>query len=826
MVLPLFRFFCCWLLVLAFATTGLWAQTHALEVRVRAAEDRTPLEFVNVLIAPYLGDDPSLQDATNFANLPRNLGGSTDAEGQYTLRLPEGRYEVVSAYIGYRNDTTVVNLNRFRVLEIDLVSSTSLLETVTVSGRDARTNIEQTQMGVERLSAKQLELLPAALGEADVLRGLTMLPGVTAAGEASNGLSIRGGSLDQNLVLLDHAPIFNPTHLFGLFSIFTPEAVAAVDLFRANVPARYGGRISSVVDVSLKNPSAEQFTMSGGIGLASSRISVETPLVKNKLHALAAVRAGFNDFWFALVDRLDNTRANFADATLKLKYELNERNRLTATGFYATDFYEVDLISQFNAINASSNQYDYYTLNGTLDWLRTLPGGAYLQTVLVSSDYQPRILFPERGVDNTVTYESRIKYQSIRSQLSLPQQGNWTTSFGLQGNRYRNEPGRLLPGASTAVANRELPAETSLELAAYAEGEWTPTDIFTATVGLRYVHYLLLGPETLRTYDPNLPRTPEAVVGTETFATGEVVSQYGGLEPRLGLRLKLGEQTALKGSYARSKQYVQNIFNSATPLPTSRWKTSNEHIRPQASNLVSLGIYRNLRAGMYELGLEGYYRETENVLEYKPGADFFLEPFVETEVLQGQGQAYGLEFSVNKRQGKLNGWLNYTYSRSLNRMQGDFFSERINGGDWYPGNFDRPHSINATLNIIGSENNTISFNFALQTGRPFTVANGFLDVDGQAIPLFLERNNDRLPTYHRLDFSWHITNPSQKKRRWRGDWTFTVYNIYGRRNAYNVYYGPRPGNLGNVFGSSPLGAYRLSIFGSPVVSLTYNFKFS
>lgn len=802
------------------------AQTHELELRVTKAGERTPLEFVNVRIEPYLGDDPTPVDVANYANLPRNLGGTTDAEGTFTERLPEGRYRVVSAFIGYRNDTTLVHLNRFRIVDVALVSAASLLETVTVSGRDARTNIEQTQMGVERLSAKQLELLPAALGEADVLRGLTMLPGVTAAGEASNGLSIRGGSLDQNLVLLDHAPIFNPTHLFGLFSVFTPEAVAGVDLFRANIPARYGGRISSVVDVNLKNPSAEQFEMSGGVGLSSSRLSVEAPLIKGKLYALAAVRAGFNDFWFSLVERLQNTRANFADATLKLKYQAGPNNLFSITGFYTTDFYEVDLISQFNAINATSNQYDYYTLNGTLDWLKTLSGGAYLRTVLVSSDYRPRILFPERGRDNKVIYESRIKYQSLQSQLSLPERNNLTTSLGVQGNRYRNEPGNLLPGDSPAVTAETLPTETSLELAAFAETEWTPSDAFTATLGLRYAHYLLLGPTVQRTYAAGAPRIAENVVSTEEFSAGAIAATYGGLEPRLGLRLKLGEQTALKGAYARSKQYVQNIFNSATPLPTSRWKTADARIRPQSSDLVSLGIYRNLRGGVYELGLEGYYRETENVLEYKPGADFFLERFVETEVLQGRGRAYGLEFSVNKRSGKVNGWLNYTYSRSLNRMQGDFFSERINGGDWYPGNFDRPHAVNATLNIIGSENNTVSFNFALQTGRPYTVANGYLDVGGQVVPLFLERNNDRLPTYHRLDFSWHITSPSVKERRWVGDWTFTIYNLYGRRNAYNVYYGPRPGNLGNIFGSSPLGAYQLSIFGSPVVSLTYNFKFS
>ena len=780
------------------------AQQYKLSILVRDGSSAEPLPLANVQV------DPGAK------------GGTTDENGRMSLALPAGYYTVVGTYVGYQDDTVRVRLFKDQSITLGLLSQEYLLEGVTVTGYDARENIERPQMGLQHLSTKQITVLPTAIGEVDVLRSLTMLPGIGSAGEASNGLSVRGGSLDQNLVLLDHAPIFNPTHLFGLFSVFTPEAVGGIDVFRANMPARFGGRIASVVDVRMRSPDAPRFNLNGGIGLVSSRIGIETPLIKNKLSVVAAGRASFNEFLFPLIKRLKNTRANFQDATVKFKYQLNERNLLTLTGFYSKDFYQVDIVSTFNNITSNQNQYDYYTLNGTLSWLKALENGGSLKTNFVRSEYQPKILFPlETGP--AIIYSSGIRYYSADTEYDRKINENWTVSTGAQAMHYNLQPGALDPGGATGLAAATLPNEKSIELSAFGETEWTPNEKLTLSAGLRYSQYLQIGPIEVANYSDEVK---EEITGFETISAGKVAQTYGGPEPRVGLRYQVSETSSIKASYALTRQYLQNIYNSTTPLPTSRWKASDRHIRPQVGQSYSLGYYQNLKEGKVEFSIEGYFRHIENILDYKSGADFFLERFVEQDVLQGTGRTYGVELSFTKPTGRVNGWLNYTYSRSFNLVLADALRNRINNNEWYPSNFDRPHVLNATVNLEPNQFNVFSFNFTMQSGRPYTAANWSFKLDEIYVPIFIERNNARLPMYHRLDFSWRVHNITTREgKRWVGDWIFTIYNILGRKNAFNKYYGPNPGNLGYIFGESRLGAYQLSIFGTPLVSLGYNFTF-
>lgn len=798
----------CLLLLAAGGLRPTLAQSLRLDIEVREATRRAVVPFANLLLQP--GD----------------RGATTNERGRMTWQLPAGAYTVDISYLGYADQQLAVNLRADTLLEVVLVEDATELSTVIVSDRDASAAVERPLMGVERLSSRQIELLPPALGEVDILRGLQLLAGVSSAGEASNGLSIRGGAVDQNLVLLDKAPLFNPTHLFGLFSVFTPDALGTVDLYRGHVPARFGGRVASVLDVQLRPPVVDRTRWRGGIGIVSSRLSVETPLVKDKLYGMAAVRAGYNDIWFKLIERLRSTQANFADATVKLHYRPADRHHLNLTGFYSKDFYQLDLLTSFANVTAERNQYDYYTLNGTLDWLYTLRPGAYLQTTVVASDFLPRIRFPELGADNRIVYQSRVRYQQVSSIFNWEAGEHHRASLGMQVNRYRIAPGELLPNGSTNVIAVSLADEYAMEAALFAEDEWSPTENFTLSAGLRYAQYGQFGPVRQRDYAPG--RTPsEATAGELTvYDRGAVVKTYGGLEPRLSVRLKTGQRSSIKAAYTLTRQYVQQIYNATTPLPTARWKTADRYVLPQRSQLGSVGFYRTLAAEQLSLSVEAYYRLIDRVLEYKPGADFFLSDFVETQILQGQGRAMGIETSLAKPSGRFTGWLNYTYARAQQQVDGPTFRERINRGEWYNANFDRPHTLNASIRLVGNQHNAVAFNFVLQSGRPYTIPNGFARIDEVTVPIFLERNNDRLPTYHRLDFSWQIHNPSMRERRWVGDWTFTVYNLYGRKNAYNIYYGPRPGNLGHIFGSSPLGAYRISIFAAPIVSLTYNFKFS
>ena len=753
---------------------------------------------------------------------PGGAAGTTDEKGQLTLRLRPARYTIRATYTGYAPYEKTLLLTESRRFTLRLEPTATQLETVVVSDRDERLELERPQMGVVRLSSEELESIPTVLGERDVLRSLQLLPGVTSAGEASNGISVRGGTLDQNLLLLDGAPVFTPTHLFGLFTVFTPDAVGSTDLYRGNIPARYGGRVSSVLEVRSKTPSAEQTTVRGGIGIVASHLSVDTPLGE-KVSLLAAARGGFNDFVFSLNRRLEGTRSRFGDATLKLRYRPTERDLLTFSGFYSGDFYQVDLLSSIGGLPATANQYAYLTLNGGVEWTRLLSDRLALRVQLTNAHYAPELRFPQLD-GSLITSASGIDQQTGRLSLNYDAEAHDLT-LGLQADRYTLAPGDLDPGTSGGVRPVLLADERGEELALWAEDEWSVSERLTLGLGLRYVRYRQRGPGEQRRYVPGELPEERNLEETLAFGVGETLASYEGLEPRFGLSFQLDANTSLKGSYARSRQYLQNIYNATTPLPTSRWKVADNNVGPQSADLVSAGLSHVTPDGHYAFRLEGYYRWLSDLLEYRPGADFFLNPAVETDLLRGEGRAYGVEVSARSRRGRLTGELNYAYARVENRVEGSDFNSRINRGAWYPGYFDQPHTFSANLVLDEGKTHELGFNFVVQSNRPYTVPNGFVEVNGADVPLFLERNNDRLPLYHRLDFSWTIHNFKRRQTKWTGDWVFTVYNLYGRNNAYNIFFQPRDAGtpaLG-LFGGSPFAAYRLSIFGAPVFSLAYKF---
>ena len=752
-----------------------------------------------------------------------SCGGITNNNGIFSINLPQNSYSVHINYIGFKSETANVNLISRKKIIINLVEEQEQLSEVVVRAKRINDNLELPQMGALQLKTQELKKIPSGLGEADVLRSMTLLAGVNNAGEISNGLSVRGGALDQNLLLLDNAPVFNPTHLFGLFSVFTPDVISSVDLYRANIPARYGGRITSVLDLKVKNPYVDKFKLSGGIGIVSSRLNIETPIIKDKLMMTLGGRAGLTDFLLPLVsERLKDTKAKFYDSTLKLLYLPTEDDQITFTGFYSKDFYQLDLITQIQNINAKNNQYDFKTLNGTLNWRHSFNDKSNLRTFLVMSDYSPKTIFPEVDNPNEIVFESKINYQSFASEFSKEIKSNLDYYVGVQANKYQIRPGELRPGNGNSVVAVSLAEENSYEFSGYGNVNFKPVTNVAISAGLRFSHYVLVGPYR----QAQLDQTTGLLLGVTDFEKGAGVKTYNGLEPRLGANIKLNETTSIKASYARLNQYLQNVYNSTTPLPTSRWKTSDSNIKPQISDTYGLGIYKNLGNNEVELGLEGYYRDSKNNLTFKPGADFFLEEFLERDVIQGEGRAYGVEFSIKKSSGKVNGWLNYTWSRSLLRSDNENLGDRINNNNWYASDFDRPHVVNSTINFEGDKYNTWSFNFTGQTGRPYTVANSVFKLENIDVPIFIERNNARLRPYHRLDFSWNIKYGEKVNKRWIGDWTFTIYNVYSRRNPFNIYYSQRqPGVDADVFLGSPLGSYELSILNSPLFALTYNFVF-
>ncbi len=758
---------------------------------------------------------------------PCNCGGVTNDKGFFTINLPKGEYNLSITYIGFKTYNQKILLDKKTFIEVALEESQEQLSKIILRAKKVNDNIESPQMGAIQLKSEEIKKLPSALGEIDVLKGVTLLAGVNNAGDVSNGLSVRGGSLDQNLILYDYAPVFNPTHLFGLFSVFTPDVLSSVDLYRANIPSKYGGRVASVLDVKVKNPYVDKLKLSGGIGLVSTRFTIETPIIKDKLTFIAGARAGLTDFLLPVFSkRLKNTKAKFGDATFKVMYLPTDKDQITFTGFYSKDFYQLDLISKVQNVNARNNQYDFGMLNGTLNWVHSFNNKTSLKTILVGSKYTPKILFPEFENNNKIKFQSRINYLSLISELKKNVNDTFDYYAGVQANKYIIEPGKLDPGSASSVLPVSLNSETSYELSGYLNANWSPINNLSLSAGLRYNYFMFLGPYTSASFD----ETSEVLLDIKEFKKGDLVKSYNGLEPRFGLSYKLNDKMSIKASYAKVNQYLQNVYNSTTPIPTSRWKTSDINIKPQIGETYGMGLYHNFRENdrIIEVGLEGYYRDTKNILTYKPGADFFLQEFLERDVVQGIGKAYGIEFSLKKPKGDVNGWINYTWSKSLLKSFNENLGDRVNNNEWYPSDFDRTHVVNATINLEGDKYNTFSFNFTGQTGRPYTIANAVVQVDDIQAPIFIDRNNARLPVYHRLDLSWNVHfSGSKKNKRWKNDWTFTIYNLYSRKNPFNIYYTQRTTERSvlPIFLDSPLGSFQLSALNSPLISLTYNFTF-
>ena len=498
-------------------------------------------------------------------------------------------------------------------------------------------------------------------------------------------------------------------------------------------------------------------------------------------------------------------------------WRINEKNTFSFSNYYSTDFFQTDLLGGINNINSISTQYEYKTLNFTARWFHAFNNRLNVQTTAVHSRYRPRILLPELDSDNKVAISSEILQRQVKTNFNYLPNNRHKIEFGANMTHYQLQPGALDPGRNQRVNPQTVPTENGLELALHAEDEYTLNAKTTVSVGLRYSFFMALGPGAVRTYAAGLPRTESTIVDSVYYGNGAITKTHGGFEPRVGLRYNIDEQSSFKFGYNLMRQYLQVVSNNTTPLPTSPWKTADAHIRPQISQLGSAGYFKNMKSNIYEFSVEAYYRTTQNVLDFKPGADFLLQNFIETQVLQGQSRAYGAELMITKKKGEMTGWVNYTYSRVLNQInEGPRFTERINDGKWYPANYDRPHNVNMSINFAENKYHNISFTFTYGTGRPYTIPNGFVSFQGKAYPYYAERNQGRLKDYHRLDFSWQINNPSLKDKRWIGSWIFTVYNLYGRKNQYSLFLRSQ---------GTAYTTYQLQIFASPIVSLAYNFKF-
>ena len=755
----------------------------------------------------------------------RETGVETDANGEIKMPMTCSEHTILFRLVGFKSAARRLNVSGETPLSIQMENIATQLEEVVITSQSAVRTMETPALGVSMLSIKAIQKLPPAAGEVDVLRSLQMLPGISAVGEGANGVNIRGGFVDQNLILLDNMPIFNPTHLLGLFSLFPTDAIREMQIYKGSIPARYGGKTAGVLDVKLLEPDLETFKMRGGAGLISNRIQAEIPIIKGKLAFLTSVRFSFNEYLINFYNKalvgsvgrkpIPNNKPQFYDFANKVLWRPTENDNITFTSYISSDAYRVD--SLFGVANVVPRQaiLEYGHTNFALRWNHFFSEKFNFNLLAVSSRYASKT--SAREIKTGFDFNTQLDYRNVKAEVTYAPDKRQRINVGATVTQNLINPASLTPTLGSSVATINLQHEKSFEAALFISDEYEISKNLLAELGLRYVNYWNLGPLSMAGYASDVPKTVGSITDTLYLGNNSVESHFARFEPRLGLRYKLGERQSVKIGYNRMNQFLQMIANNSTPLPNARWKSANRYVPPAQSDLVSVGYFHDSKSRMWEWSLEGYYRWQRDIFDYLNGADLSTNPIVETQLLRGSAKAYGAELLINKKKGTMTGWLSYTYARSFEQITGDIPKlQALNDGAWFRTAIDKPHTLNMLLNFQNEKHNGVSFTFIYSTGRPYTAPVSFYKSGFNIYPVYTDRNNSRISDYHRLDFSWIITNPSMQKRRWEGSWIVTVYNIYGRKNAFSYFFDPT-----RAF----YKPFKVSVFPFPLFSLTYNFKF-
>ncbi|MFN8344432.1 MAG: TonB-dependent receptor [Spirosomataceae bacterium] len=761
---------------------------------------------------------------TVVARGPERLAATTKADGTFRLELLRGKYTMVARMLGYFTEETPIIVPDDNEVEFLLRENALLLQEVQVSETKAEQNVSKVEIGVAKLTIKSIKKIPAVLGEVDVMRSLQLLPGVSSVGEGATGINVRGGSIDQNLILIDEAPVYNSSHLMGLFSVFNPDALKDVTFYRGGIPAQFGGRTSSVIDVKVKEPDAEKWKIQGGVGLVASRLMAEGPIVKNKIALLTAARASFSDylFRFAKTASLKGTKANFYDITGKLAIKPSAQNQIYITFYQGKDVFKIagDSLAR-TEVNATSSVFDWQTRNLTARWNHAFSEKLFANLTGVYSRYSPTITNPDSA--NAFELKSGLTYKNLKLDIGYVTEKH-KMDAGVSIIRYDIQPGNLQPTlASSNINPLTLQKEQGLEAAVYWNHEIEVHKKLSVMYGLRYSRFGALGPYRVNQYEPDVARDPTTVTGGLDYASGKVIQSYGGWEPRLVARLNLSPTTSLKFSFNRMYQYLQLISNTTAALPTDRWKLSDAFLKPQIGDQVSLGIFKNWQKDTYETSLEVYYKRLTNVADYRNGTNLTLLEAPETAILQGTGRSYGAEVLVRKNVGFLTGWVSYTFAQTEYLIQSPYPEDKYRNGVYFPANFNKPHTINLVFNYRISRRTSWSVNWVYSTGRPITYPMDKYFVDNVYVPNYTLRNQASIPDYHRLDIGLNVDPLPAAKRKWQSGWAFSIYNLYARQNAYSIFFRTKNDNVLQFY--NKVNAYKLSVFGTLIPSVTYNFTY-
>lgn len=739
-------------------------------------------------------------------------GVTTNEYGFYSITVPSGTYTVQISFVGYQTVEQPITLDKNTKLNYKLSGEEEQLQEVVVTDNRKATNIRKAEMSVNKLSIQSIKKMPVVMGEVDVLKSILLLPGVTNAGEGASGFNVRGGGADQNLILLDEANIFNSSHVFGFFSVFNPDAIKDLKLYKGGIPARYGGRASSVLDIYQKDGSSKGFHVNGGIGLVSSRLLAEGPIVKDKGSFLVGGRASYAHLFLKLTD--NKNAAYFYDLNAKLSYKLNANNSLYLSGYFGRDLFS--LSEQFE------NVYGNATLN--LRWNHLFSDKLFSNLSLIYSDYYYGLDLDFIGFK----WDSGIKNYNIKYDFKNYISDNFKLNYGVNAIYYTFNPGTLKPSnADSGINYDQLERKHAFEPAVYIDAEQNISKKISLYYGLRYSLFYRLGATNSNVYANNEPVVFNPVfqiyekakpIGSTYYGKNKTIADYNYLEPRAAIAYQFNDNNSVKASYNRMVQYLQLISNTSSPTPLDVWTPSDQFIKPQIANQVALGFFRNFKDSEYSLEAETFYKTIDNRLDYIDGADLIANKALEQVLLNGEMRSYGLEFMLRKNEGRLNGWISYTLSKSQQRTPGRNANEPgINNGQWYSSVYDKLHNLAATASYKYTEKWSFGANFALQSGQPVTYPNAQYKYQGLTIPSYGQRNENRLPAYHHLDLSATLTPRKNIGRKWQSEWVFSLYNVYNRANAASISFRQNYSNGNNE-------ALRLSIFGV-VPGISYNVKF-
>lgn len=740
------------------------------------------------------------------------VGTFTNEYGFYSLTIPKGTYTVQTDYLGYGSVIEKLDLNQSMKKNFSLLETSTELDEVILVENAYKTKIKKPEMSVTKLSINTIKQMPVLLGEVDIIKSLLFLPGVTNAGEGQSGFNVRGGGADQNLVLLDEATLYNTSHVFGLFSVFNPDAIKDLSLYKGGIPSRFGGRASSVLDIYQKDGNSNKFSMNGGIGLISSRLLAEGPIVKDKSSFIVAGRGSYAHLFLKFTD--NENVAYFYDLNTKINYKINNNNNLYLSGYFGRDI--------FSLSESFTNTYGNSTIN--LRWNHLFSDKLFSNLSLIYSDYYYGLDLDFIGFN----WESGIKNYNIKYDFKYYLSDKMKLNFGTNLNYYDLNPGTINPlNEASSINYKQLDKKFALETGIYAEMEQTLSKKLNVSYGFRYSSFYRLGSSTINYYENNQAVVYDeelkiyekgTPIATKYFGKNKTIADYSNFEPRLTVAYEINDNQSVKASYNRMTQYMQLVSNTASPTPLDVWTPSDNYIKPQIADQVAIGYFRNFQKGDYSLEVESYYKKVKNRIDYIDGADLIANEAIEQVILNGRMRSYGLEVLFRKNSGDFNGWVAYTLSRSEQQTPGRTPTEiGINNGDWYRSAYDKTHNLAVTGSYKLNQKWTFGANFTLQTGQPVTFPTGKYVFQGVTVPSYNSRNDDRLPAYHRLDISATLTPKHKEKHKYKREWVFGIYNLYSRYNAASINFRQNSETGNNE-------AVKLSIFGI-VPSVSYNFKF-